>query len=144
MAMQPISPEDRRVVNINDADFTPWESAENPGTSYLQLDTTRPPGVGFYIYRMEPGSRSDPHEHVGTEEFLMLEGELIDHDGAVYRPGDLVWLAPGTKHNSHTKTGCLIAVFAERGEKSADDDRARDLDSRSGAASLSPQGMTDR
>lgn len=117
--MDPIAPEDRRVVNIRNAEFRPWESADAPGTSYLQLDTGRPPGLGFYIYRMPPGTRSDPHEHGGTEEFLMLEGELIDHDGTVYRAGDLVWLAPGTKHSSRTETGCLIAVFAEGEERPA-------------------------
>lgn len=117
--MKPIAASDRRVVNLRDAEFTPWESAENPGTSYVQLDTSRPPGVGFYIYKMEPGTSSDPHRHGGSEEFLMLEGELIDHDGTVYRQGDLVWLAPGTVHNSHTKTGCLIAVFSELEETPA-------------------------
>lgn len=119
--MQPIADKDRRVVNIREARFTPWESETNPGTSYLQLDTSRPPGVGFYIYRMEPGSETNPHRHGGSEEFLMLEGELIDHDGTVYREGDLVWLAPGTTHNSRTETGCLVAVFAEREESPAPD-----------------------
>ena len=118
--MKPIAEKDRRVVNIADAEFTPWESEEYPGTSYLQLDTSRPPGVGFYIYRMPPGTESEPHLHPGSEEFLMLEGELIDHDGTVYRKGDLVWLGPGTVHNSRTETGCLIAVFSEIQEKAAD------------------------
>ena len=117
--MDLIAPQDRRVVNIREAKFTPWQSADSPGTSYLQLDTSRPPGVGFYVYRMPPGTRSDPHEHGGTEEFLILEGTLVDHDGTVYREGDLVWLAPGTRHSSHTETGCLIAVFAEGEEKPA-------------------------
>ena len=31
---------------------------------------------------------------------------------------DVVWLAPGTEHTSHTETGCLIAVYAEAEEAS--------------------------
>ena len=47
----------------------------------------------------------------------MIEGELIDNDGTVYRAGDVVWLAPGTEHTSRTETGCLIAVYAEASEE---------------------------
>ena len=47
----------------------------------------------------------------------MIEGELIDNDGTIYRPGDVVWLAEGTGHVSHTETGCIIAVYAEASEK---------------------------
>lgn len=116
--MKPIQKDQRRVANIRDEDaFQPFDPAGEPGTSMLKLNTDLPRDVGFYIYRMAPGARSTPHRHGGAEEFLMLEGELIDNDGTVYRQGDMVWLAPGTEHSSHTETGCLIAVFAEGEEK---------------------------
>ncbi|MDD9724044.1 cupin domain-containing protein [Roseovarius sp. SK2] len=112
--MKPIRSIDRRVANIRDATaFEPYDPVTEPGTSILKLNTAMPRDVGFYIYRMEPGARSTPHRHGGAEEFVMLEGELIDNDGTVYRQGDVVWLAPGTDHVSHTETGCLIAVFSE-------------------------------
>ncbi len=117
--MKPIKAHERRVANIADAAaFEAFDDETAPGTSMLKLNTDLPRDVGFYIYKMDPGSRSTPHQHGGAEEFLMLEGELIDNDGTVYRQGDVVWLAPGTEHSSHTETGCLIAVFAE-GEESA-------------------------
>lgn len=115
--MKPIAPEDRKVVNIHEAAFTEWASEENPGTAYLQLNDRNPPGVGFHIYRMGPGTRSDAHEHVGVEEFLVLEGELTDNDGTVYRQGEFVHLAPGTHHWSHTEKGCLLAVYIEKAER---------------------------
>jgi len=65
---------------------------------------------------MEPGARSCPHRHGGAEEFLILEGEVIECDGTVYRPGDMVWLAAGTEHTSYAPNGALIAVFAEAEE----------------------------
>ena len=113
--MKPIAPQDRKVVNIrDDAAFTSYD--ESPGTAFVKLNPDTPRDVGFYIYRMAPGARSTPHRHGGAEEFVMIEGELIDNDGTVYKPGDVVWLAGGTEHTSHTETGCLIAVYAEAAE----------------------------
>ena len=113
--MKTISADERRVVNVHSAEFEPWdaESRRECGTSVLQLNPAAQRGVGFYIYKMEPGAQSAPHRHGGAEEFLIIEGTLIDNDGTVYKKGDVVWLAPGTEHNSHTETGCLIAVYAE-------------------------------
>lgn len=118
--MKPIEPHERRVASIHDPSaFAPYdpEGLSETGTSFIQLNPDAPRDVGFYIYRMEPGSRSTPHRHGGAEEFLIVEGELIDNDGAVYRAGDVVWLAAGTEHTSHTETGCVIAVYAEAGEE---------------------------
>lgn len=118
--MKPIAESDRRVANIRDeAAWHPYdpEGVSETGTSFIKLNTSGPRDVGFYIYRMEPGSQSTPHRHGGAEEFLMIEGELIDNDGTVYGPGDVVWLAPGTEHTSHTNTGAIIAVYAEAKEE---------------------------
>jgi quercetin dioxygenase-like cupin family protein len=116
--MKPIAPADRKVANIRDeAAWRPYDPDAEPGTSTIRLNPNGPKDVGFYLYRMAPGSRSTPHRHGGAEEFLMVEGELIDHDGTIYRAGDVVWLAPGTEHVSHTETGCVIAVYAEAAEE---------------------------
>lgn len=119
--MKPISASNRRVVNLRDAEFEPWDAdgAGEQGTWMLQLNPDAPRGTGFYIYKMDPGTQSIPHRHGGAEEFVIIEGTLIDHDGAVYKKGDVVWLAPGTEHNSRTETGCLIAVYAEAKETSS-------------------------
>jgi anti-sigma factor ChrR (cupin superfamily) len=111
--MKKIAENGRIVVNINSAKFMPFvaEGKEIPGQSFLQLDETFPSGCGFHIYKMAPGSTSQPHEHSCHEQFLVLEGEVIDNDGFVYRPGDFVLLKEGTQHSSHTKTGATLAVF---------------------------------
>ena len=57
--MKPTSKDERKVVNIHDAEFTPWmlENGElDASSSLLQLNTSKPNGVGFHIYKMEPGS----------------------------------------------------------------------------------------
>lgn len=123
--MKAIQPYERKIANIyDDAEYTPYESEVGieTGTYFIQLNPGAERDVGFYIYRMEPGSRSTPHRHGGAEEFLIIQGELIDNDGTVYKAGDVVWLAGGTEHTSHTKTGCLIAVYAEAAEQAPEDD----------------------
>lgn len=61
---------------------------------------------------MEPGAATVPHKHAGDEEILIIKGDLRDHDGVEYGPGDLGWLRDGTVHNATTKNGCLIPVSA--------------------------------
>ena len=116
--MKPTGRDERMVANIHEADFQPWvmENGELHDSSVLQLDNSKPMGVGFHVYKMEPGSITTPHAHNKNEEFLILSGELIENDGTVYREGDLVWLKKGTEHSSYTKTGCTMAVFIETRE----------------------------
>jgi anti-sigma factor ChrR (cupin superfamily) len=110
--MKPIDPADRRIANIHDAQFQPLvlEDGRALGDSVLQLDTDMPAGVGFHVYRMPPGMRTLGHRHNGHEQFLILEGELVESDGTVFRKGDLVFYRGGTEHNSYTPDGCLLAV----------------------------------
>lgn len=116
--MKPVAAKDRRVVNIKDAEFSAFDESgtSEEGTSILQLNPSMAKGVGFYLYKMEPGSSSAPHIHGGAEEFYVIEGELTDHDGTTYKTGDMVWLAPGTEHNSYSENGCIVAVFSEKEE----------------------------
>jgi anti-sigma factor ChrR (cupin superfamily) len=90
------------------------EGPLQPEMSWLPISYDRRSGTGCYLMRMAPGAVTIPHDHPGMEEFLMLEGELIDDDGAVFGPGDFVSYEAGTHHNSRTETGCLIAVFEWR------------------------------
>ena len=103
----------RRHVTLHSTPFRAYD-LEGP----VQPDITWPPisydpatGQGCYAMRMQPGAVTIAHDHVGMEEFLILEGDLVDSDGAVFGPGDFVSYEAGTHHNSHTVGGCLIAVF---------------------------------
>ena len=53
--------------------------------------------------RMEPGAVTIAHDHAGMEEFLVLEGDLVDSDGTTFGPGDFVSYDAGTHHNSWTE-----------------------------------------
>jgi anti-sigma factor ChrR (cupin superfamily) len=117
--MRKIEKTERRVANIDKTAFKPFvvDGKTIPGQSFLQLDDTFPEGTGFHIYRMAPGSSSQPHEHTCHEQFLVLEGEVTDDDGYVYRQGDFVLLEAGTQHSSYSRTGATLAVFVRTAEK---------------------------
>ncbi len=111
--MAPIAPEDRRIVNVRDGKFKDLISDGMADGSVLQLNHEKPLGTGFHIYKMEPGATTVAHTHDSDEEFYIIEGDIVDHDGARYGPGDLVWLRKGTHHNSYSPNGCLIVVYLE-------------------------------
>ena len=115
--MKPVKDGDRIVANIHHQEYVPFEmeSGESSG-SVLQLDNSNPPGVGFHIYKMEPGLTTTPHQHTSNEEFLVISGEVIDNDGTIYRQGDLVLMKKGTEHSSYTRDGCMLAVYIKTPE----------------------------
>ena len=104
----------RKITNLQDVEFVPFDNygVVVPGMSWHKISYNKENGgQGTYVLKMEPGAKSLPHEHTGFEEFLMLDGELIDPDGKVFKKGDFVSFKPGSQHSSHTKNGCLVLVF---------------------------------
>ena len=77
----------------------------------LNISYNQETGQGWYVIRMEPGAASIPHTHESREEYLILEGDLIESDGTVLKSGDFVSYAPGTHHNSTTENGCLLPIL---------------------------------
>ena len=104
----------RKITNLFNVDFKPFDNygVTVPGMSWHKISYDKQNGgYGTYILKMEPNAKSLHHVHTGYEEFLMLEGELTDLDGKIFRKGDFVTFEPGSTHSSHTKEGCLILVF---------------------------------
>jgi len=103
----------RNIVNIHDSSFGPYdmEGPVQEDMSLLLGSYDRQTKRGIYVIRMEPGAETIAHTHACTEEFLVLEGEVIESDGRVLKAGDLVTYAPGTHHNSRTETGCVLIGF---------------------------------
>ena len=104
----------RKITNPHDVNFVPFDNygVVVPGMSWHKISYNRENGgQGTYVLKMEPGAKSLRHEHTGFEEFLMLDGELIDLDGKIFKKGDFISFEPGSKHSSHTINGCLVLVF---------------------------------
>ena len=104
----------RKITNLYNVEFVPFDNYGSPvpGMNWHKITYSRENGgQGTYVLKMEPGAKSLPHEHMGFEEFLMLDGELTDPDGKIFKKGDFISFEPGSKHSSHTINGCLVLVF---------------------------------
>ncbi len=110
--MKPITPDTRRSANLSDT-FTAFVYPDGValGDAILQPNTDRPLGTGFHLYRMPPGMTTRGHRHNGEEHFYVLDGEIVDNDGTVFRAGDIVSYRDGTEHHSYTPNGCTLVVY---------------------------------
>ena len=104
----------RKITNLYNVEFVPFDNYGSPvpGMSWCKISYDKKNGGhGTYLLKMDANAKSLPHIHNGFEEFLMLEGELIDPDNKSFKKGDFVTFEPGSTHSSYTKEGCLILVF---------------------------------
>ena len=103
----------RKITDPFNVKFKPFDNYGSaiPGMSWHKITYDEKKGQGSYILKMKPGAKSRFHKHVNFEEFIILEGALIDSDNKVFKKGNIVTFEPGSNHFSYTKSGCLILVF---------------------------------
>jgi len=104
----------RKIIDLFNLKFEPFDNYGKAikGMSWHRITYDKKNGgYGTYVLKMEPGAKSLPHKHKGYEEFLMLDGELTDPDGKIFKKGNFISFEPGSTHSSFTKDGCLILVF---------------------------------
>ena len=103
----------RKITNPLNVKFEPFDNYGAPisGMSWYKISYNKETGQGSYILKMEPGAKSLSHKHISYEEFLVLDGELIDTDNTIFKKGDFITFEPESYHSSYTKTGCLLLVF---------------------------------
>ena len=102
-----------KVIKTKSAEFYAYDFAGPvlEGVYQLDLSYDRKTGHGAYLVKMEPGTITTAHVHELREEYLILEGDIIESDGTVLGPGDYIIYEPGSEHNSRTETGALIIGF---------------------------------
>ena len=103
----------RKITKLNNLNFEPFNKYGEPikGWQWHKISFDEKTNFGTYVSKLDPGTKTVPHIHTGNEEFLILDGELIDSDGTIFRKGDFISYEPNTKHSSYTKKGCLILTF---------------------------------
>ena len=107
----------RKLIRTPDEKFQTYNRYGKtlPGVEWLPLSGGAEANKEVYLIRFSPGSRSHPHIHQGSEEFLVLDGELTDDDGVVFRSGDFVRFEPGSEHWSFSEKGCTLLVILAGG-----------------------------
>ena len=120
--MKPFNSHDRHVIKPKEAILKSYNSDETgeQGTSFHNLNPDLGQEIGCFIQRMTPDFHSASHRHIGAEEFYVIEGDIRDHDGKLYKECDVVWLARGTVHNAYSETGCTVAMFSKSPEEQLD------------------------
>ena len=86
------------------------------GLKWLPLSKDEKLEHEVFIIRFEVDSSSNLHRHNGREEFYVLEGELIDADGEVFKKGDYIKFEKGSEHSSFSKKGCTLLVILYDGK----------------------------
>lgn len=76
----------------------------------LHYDADR--NTATYLLRFDPGAVLEAHHHGGSEQCLVLEGEVEDGE-IVLRTGDFQLLKPGSVHSEvRSEKGCLLLIVA--------------------------------
>ena len=107
----------RRIIETKHEYFSPYNryGTVSSGLKWIQLSKSEMLEHEVFIVKFEPESSSSLHKHNGFEEFYMIDGELIDDDGKMFKKGDYIKFEKGTKHSSYSKTGCTILVILYAG-----------------------------
>lgn len=106
-----------------DVEHIPWQPTQFPGVEMKMLWQAPDREAFTAMFRMAPGSRLPRHRHVGIEQTFVLEGSLVDEEGAC-TAGHFVWREPGSVHTAHSPDGCLSISIFQRANEFLDDESA--------------------
>ena len=103
----------RSITKISNLKLKPFNRYGKPipKLSWHPISYDKKSGQGSYILKFKPGGKSKKHKHLGLEEFLVINGSLIDSDNTKFNSGDFVTFKAGSSHFSISKKGCLLLVF---------------------------------
>jgi anti-sigma factor ChrR (cupin superfamily) len=94
----------------------PWQQTRFPGCEVKGLLLDRATGLVTALLRLAPGAVLPDHEHVKIEQTYVLEGSLVDKEGAAeglrVGPGEFVWREAGSRHVAWApEGGLMLAMF---------------------------------
>ena len=95
-----------RFVNL---DSVPWIDT-GPGNKMKILYHDPETDMLTIISKLEPGAGIPAHRHEDLEQTYVLEGSLVDEEGAC-TAGNFVIRAKGSRHAPVAPNGCTMLVF---------------------------------
>ncbi|MCW5658681.1 MAG: cupin domain-containing protein [Burkholderiaceae bacterium] len=96
-----------RYVSV---DQLPWKPTPTPGIDMKILLEDKDSGLLTALFRWQPGTALDLHEHVEIEQTYVLEGSIVDDEGEV-TAGNYVWRPKGNQHLARSPDGALVISF---------------------------------
>jgi anti-sigma factor ChrR (cupin superfamily) len=104
------NPEDPSSMFLVRADQGQWRPADAPGIEVKTLFVDRELKRASVLVRMAPGAVYPIHSHIGAEECLVVQGDLVIGD-VVLHAGDYQRTPPGFQQAEQTtRTGCLLLI----------------------------------
>jgi anti-sigma factor ChrR (cupin superfamily) len=93
-----------------------WQKTRFPGCEIKTLLFDRRSGLVTALMRCAPGAVLPDHEHAKIEQTYMLEGKLVDKEGAAagleVGAGEFVWREAGSRHVAWApEGGLMLAMF---------------------------------
>jgi anti-sigma factor ChrR (cupin superfamily) len=95
-----------RFINT---DSVPWITM-GPGNKMKVIYHDPATDMLTILAKLEPGSGIPPHVHEDLEQTFVLEGSLVDEEGAC-TAGNFVIRAKGSRHAPTAPNGCTMLVF---------------------------------
>ena len=104
------SSEAKRIFSVLASDGG-WQELEN-GILFKPLHLDKKTGIATSLVRMPPGAALPVHQHLGVEQFFIIEGDCIV-DGQRLGAGDYHRAEAGTIHETtYTVGGTLFLLIA--------------------------------
>jgi anti-sigma factor ChrR (cupin superfamily) len=109
-----------------------WKKTRFPGCEAKTLLFDAKTGLVTALMRFAPGAVLPDHEHVQIEQTYVLEGKLVDQEGAdaglAVEQGEFVWRPAGSRHVAWCpEGGLMLAMFQIPNKFYERDGRVTDL-----------------
>ena len=88
----------------------PWQPTRWPGIEIKILMEDKETGLQTVLTRLAPGAVLTDHMHVQIEQSLVIEGSLVDNEGAC-TAGNFVFRPAGSRHVASAPNGALVLGF---------------------------------
>src|SRR3989304_4938052 len=94
-----------------DVEGSPWEPTKFPGVWQKMLYKEEDGSAFTALMKFEPGARLPKHAHTDIEQTFVLQGSLVDEDGAC-TAGNFVWRRSGSVHDAWSPNGGIfLGIF---------------------------------
>ena len=88
----------------------PWQPTRWPGIEIKILMEDKETGLQTVLTRLAPGAVLTDHMHVQIEQSWVIEGSLVDNEGAC-TAGNFVFRPAGSRHVASAPNGALVLGF---------------------------------